>query len=263
MKPRSERDGSILAQHAAGASFKEIAAAMGVSSGTVRRIVEHVGPMQAKGRAMLTADPENLEGLRLTGGVSHRVYNAIAEATYKVNVPDMERLSDIAAQGRECVARFPKIGPGVMAELDMVMARFGIAWNPRPRPFAYRTDKNRHPLMKLWDEQREQSKREDQRDQHWNSILRRVAEMERTLGTSVLKDSAGRDSAEGVVYRLAFLNGYLESQLEREGKTIDVTPDPEQDDGEYETAGNLVCLPGVKLASVLCNDGSDPGPTAA
>lgn len=41
--------------------------------------------------------------------------------------------SDIAAQGRECVAWFPKLGPGVMAELDMVLARFGVAWKSPSR----------------------------------------------------------------------------------------------------------------------------------
>ena len=42
----------------------------------------------------------------------------------------------------------------------------------------------------------------------------------------------------------------------------DITPEPEQDDGEYETAGNLICLPGVKLASIRQN-GDDLGPSAA
>jgi hypothetical protein len=43
-----------------------------------------------------------------------------------------------------------------------------------------------------------------------------------------------------------------------------LTGDDETDDrGEdLERAGNLVCLPGVSLASVL-HGGDDPGPTAA
>jgi hypothetical protein len=67
---------------------------------------------------------------------------------------------------------------------------------------------------------------------------------------------------QGVSSRLAFLTGYLEERAERGRKTIDVTPEPEQDDGEYETAGNLICLPGVKLTSIRQN-GDDPGPSAA
>jgi DNA-binding NarL/FixJ family response regulator len=40
MKPLSERDSAILAQHAAGATFKEVAEALKVGAGTVRRIVD-------------------------------------------------------------------------------------------------------------------------------------------------------------------------------------------------------------------------------
>jgi hypothetical protein len=86
----------------------------------------------------------------------------------------------------------------------------------------------------------------------------------RAVGTAILKNVQGRDSMRGVSYRLAFLTGYLEERAER-GHTSnmrDVTPEAEQDDGEYETAGNLICLPGVKLASIRQN-GDDPGPSAA
>jgi len=78
-----------------------------------------------------------------------------------------------------------------------------------------------------------------------------------------LGDVAGRDSVEGISLRLSFLTGYLESRAERECGIIDIAPDSEQAESEYDTAGNLICLPGVKLASVLCDDGNDPGPTAA
>jgi hypothetical protein len=67
---------------------------------------------------------------------------------------------------------------------------------------------------------------------------------------------------EGTAYRLSFLLGYLEARAELDRKTIDITPDAEQDDGEYETAGNMICLPGVSLSSVL-RGGDDPRPSAA
>jgi hypothetical protein len=222
--------------------------------------------MHRNGCEILAADPENLEGLRMTGGISERIYSAIGNATYTVDTPDMERLSDIAAQGRECIAQLPKVGPGVMAELDTVLARFGIAWNPRPRPFAYRTDKNMHPLMKLWADQRQQGEQREQREGYWMDIVRRVDDIERGLGTGVLKDCEGRDGMQGVALRLAFLSGYLETRADRDRRTRnmrDITPDPEQDDGEYETAGNLICLPGVKLAELRPGMGDDPGPAAA
>lgn len=73
---------------------------------------------------------------------------------------------------------------------------------------------------------------------------------------AVLENHQGRDSVAGVSFRLPFLSGYLESRAERGGGRIgnmhDITPEPEQDDDKYE-AGNLVCLPGVKLYDVLTN----------
>jgi hypothetical protein len=64
------------------------------------------------------------------------------------------------------------------------------------------------------------------------------------------------------VRRLSYLSGYIESwsKYRRNGAMRDITPGPEQDDGAYETAGNLICLPGVKLASIRPDGGEDPGP---
>jgi hypothetical protein len=193
----------------------------------VRYVVEHLALIHAKGQAMLSKDPESVEGLRTTAAMSEWAYSAIANAPYKIDGPDMERLSDVAAQGRECVSRFPGIGPGVMAELDTILARFGIAWNPRPRPFAYRTDENRHPLLKLWDKDREWSERQDSNAQFWSDIVRRVGQIERAVGTAVLRDTPGRDSMQGIAYRLSFLTGYLEARADLDRKTIDITPEPE------------------------------------
>jgi hypothetical protein len=230
-------------------------------------IIEHVASIHAKGEAILAADPENLDGLRLIGALSQRVYSAIAEATYKIDVPDLERLSDVAAQGRECVARFPGVGPGAMTELDTLLVRFGLTWNPRPRPFGYRTDKNKHPLLKLWDKDRELREQQETRSQFWSAIVRSVGKMERDIGSALLKDHPNRDSVEGVSCRLSYLSGYIESWAEyrRRGAMHDITPEPDApDDGEYETAGNLICLPGVSLTSVLWTDDTDdPGPSAA
>jgi len=203
--------------------------------------------------------------LRLTAVLNDRTYQALAEVTYHVDVPEMERLSEVAAQGRECVARFKGIGPRAMTELDALLTRFGLTWNPRPRPFAMRTKENQHPLLKSWDADRERSKQEEKRSQYWSDIVRRVAEIERSVGTAILENIQGRDSMEGVSCRLAFLTGYLESRAEFTRKTAmrDITPQAEQDDGENETAGNLICLPGVTLASIQPHGGDDPGPRAA
>jgi hypothetical protein len=251
MKPLSEQDRRVIALHNSGASINDIAGETGLKRPRIKHIVEHIGSIHARGEATLALDPESLEGLRSTGAISCRAYSALANATYKIDVPDLERLSDVAAQGRECVARFPGVGPSVMAELDTLLARFGLTWNPRPRPFAWRTSENKHPLLKLWDKDRELSEQQDQRAQYWSTIVRRVAEMERAVGRAVLRDAPGRDSMEGIVYRLSFLTGYLEGHKGgRTNNMRDVTPETEQDDDEYETAGNLICLPGVKLADI-------------
>lgn len=261
MKPLTDQDRAILAKHATGATFREIAAELSVTTEHARRVVEYRGACHAKGQKLLAIDPENLEGLRLTGVLNDRTYHALAEVTYHVDVPDMERLSEVAAQGRECVARFKGIGPRAMAELDALLTRFGLTWNPRPRPFAMRTKESQHPLLKSWDADRERSKQDEQRSQYWSAIVRQVEKIERDIGTGVLKDHPNRDCMECVGYRLSFLAGYIESWSEyrRTGAMRDITPESDdQDDGRYETAGNLICLPGVKLADVRPNDGDRP-----
>ena len=60
-----------------------------------------------------------------------------------------------------------------------------MAWKPRPRQFAYRTYKNKHPLIRAWDDERKRSDQQAIKDGFWQNMVRRVAEIERTLGTSV------------------------------------------------------------------------------
>lgn len=91
MKPLSDIDRAILSKRATGATFRAIADELAVKPSTVRRVVEFRGPINAKGNAMLAADSENIAGLRLTGGLSQRVYDALANAPYKVDVPDLDR----------------------------------------------------------------------------------------------------------------------------------------------------------------------------
>jgi hypothetical protein len=246
----TEQDREIVRRRADGETRKAICDALGVTVGTVQR-AEWRCRNDARGRGLLVDCQDSIEGLEWIGELDGNAAHALRYRHWHYEGAEITRLSEAAALGRHYVSHMTGIGPKSLASIDRVLGLLGIAWSPVER------------MPKAKSREAESGNNAAQRDQYWNSILRRVAEMERTVGRAVLKDIAGRDSMEGVVYRLAFLSGYLESRLEREGKTIDVTPDPEQDDGEYETAGNLICLPGVKLASVLCNDGSDPGPSAA
>jgi hypothetical protein len=68
---------------------------------------------------------------------------------------------------------------------------------------------------------------------------------------------------------VAYLEGYTLETLER-ARTRDITPKTESEaepvSSDLESDGNLVCLPGVTLASVkgsALSDGDDPGPAAA
>jgi hypothetical protein len=126
-----------------------------------------------------------------------------------------------------------------------------------PCSFGYRTDKNRHPLLRLWDKDREQSEQQDKRSENWSDVVRRVCDIERSVGKCALENVQGRDGMQGIAIRLAYLSGYLETRGAFERKTIDITPDDDAEDagGDYETAGNLICLPGVKLADVLHDGG--------
>jgi hypothetical protein len=81
MKPLTYQDRAILAKHAAGAMFRHVATELGVKQQRVRHVVEHLRPIHTKGRELLATDPENIEGLRLTGALSERAHSAIANAT--------------------------------------------------------------------------------------------------------------------------------------------------------------------------------------
>jgi hypothetical protein len=145
-------------------------------------------------------------------------------------------------------------------QCNLARRGYSLGGNPRPRPFAYRTSENQHPLMKSWGHDRKRSKQEEKRSQWWSNIVRRVAEIECAVGTSVLKNNPNRDSMRCVSFRLAFLTGYLESQAElgRTSDMRDITPEPERDESvdDVETAGNLVCPAGC--AAFRCSWRSKP-----
>ena len=64
--------------------------------------------------------------------------------------------------------------------------------------------------------EQEQAQENQQRWQSaWDDIVRRVAQIERVVGNSVLHSHPDRDSMEAVGFRLAFLSGYIESRFER------------------------------------------------
>lgn len=239
------QDREIVRRRDAGETRRAICEAFGVTVGKIYH-AEYVCRCDAEGRKALGECPDSIAGLCLIGVLDGTAADALRKHHwhYEGRVPDT--MSEVAALGRLYVSRMKGIGPKGLASIDHVLGLLGIAWSP-----IQRTPQPKRP----------EPEPREKRD-HWGSILRRVAELEQITGKGALKESEGRDSMEGVVYRLAFLNGYLEAKLKfermRAGDGMrDITPEPERDDGGCETAGNLICLPGVKLADVL-TDGGQP-----
>jgi hypothetical protein len=250
----TEQDRAIVTRREAGETRKAICEAFGVTVGRVYH-AEYACQCDARGRELLANRPDSIEGLSWIGELDGNASHRLRYHHYHNEGGTLEGLSDVAALGRRYVSRIKGIGPKSLASIDRALGLLGIAWSPieqMPKPKPRQQEQERGQ----WDSDA----------QYWNSIVRRVAEIERAVGAGFLRDNPGQDSMQGVSYRLAFLTGYLESKTARDGRHTsnmrDVTPKPEQDDGEYETAGNLICLPGVKLASIR-RDSDDPGPSAA
>jgi hypothetical protein len=241
----TELERAIVARSKAGESRRAICKALGVTADDVRH-AEWVIRYDAERRRLFAECPDSIEGMAWIGELSGKARDALVWHQHRHEGPSPTRMSEVAALGRLYVSHIKGIGPKGLASIDHVLEMLGIAWSPI----------DRMPKPK----RREPERQQPERSEFWNDIIRRVAEIEGALGTAVLKNHQGRDSMEGVSYRLAFLTGYIESKAEYGGwrDMRDITPEPEQDDGEYETAGNLICLPGVKLADVRPNDESRP-----
>jgi hypothetical protein len=240
----TDLDRQIVARREAGDTRKAICEALGVTVGQVQR-AEYFCRGDAEGRKLLAERPDSIVGLAAIGELDGGASDRLRFHHYHHEGSELAGLSDVAALGRAYVSRIHGIGPKSLASIDRALGLFGMTWAP--------IDRTPKPKRK---EPEQQEKRD-----HWGSILRHVAELEQIAGKGVLKEIEGRDSMEGVVYRLAFLNGYLEAKLKfermRTGASMrDITPEPEGDDGDCETAGNLVCLPGVRLADVLTDGGA-------
>lgn len=211
-----------------------VAAEHGLTVGQLHVIVQRVR-RDVRGRELLAKDLESLEGLGLIGEIPDPAWRTLHYLNHHWSNPVvMERISDVTAAGRDFIRNHLK--PKPMAQLEEYLALKGLTWSSNPR--VIERPKPQQPQGQ-----------DDQRAERWGEILHRVAQLEHAAGTSILENSPGRDSMQGVAMRLAFLNGYFGAKAKHEGNMRDVTPRAE-DDGGYETAGNLICLPGVKLADV-------------
>jgi hypothetical protein len=232
----TEQDRAIVARREAGETRKAICEALGVTVGLVQR-AEFVCRCDATGRKLLAECPDSIEGLENIGELDGNAAHALRYHHYHHEGPALERLSDVAPLGRRYVSRLPGIGPKSLASIDRALGLFGLAWNdvdrtPKPKP--------REP--------------EQPANSGWSGIVARIARIERVTGHAIFADDPNRDTVDGILGRMSFLVGYLEKRaIDR----ICGTPDDQEDAaGDLETAGNIVCLPGVKLADVLRDGGA-------
>jgi hypothetical protein len=241
----TEQDRAIVARREAGETRKAISDSIGITLSVIQR-AEWRCEREQKARKMLAECADSIKGLWWLRELSSDAYEALANHEYHYDGGELQRMSDVAALGRRYVSCLKGIGPKSLASIDRALDLLGIAWSPVDRT----------PTPKP----RETERQVSSGNSAWFDIVRRVGEIEQIMRTGVFEGDPHRDSIECVAMRLAFLTGYLEGYVEkrRPHKPMrDITP--EANSGEdMETAGNLVCLPGVKLSDVLQNDGGQP-----
>jgi hypothetical protein len=242
----TEQDRAIVARREAGEPRKSISDSLGITLSVIQR-AEWRCEREQKARKMLAECADSIKGLWWLRELSSDAYCALANHEYRYDGGELQRMSDVAALGRLYVSRMQGIGPKALVSIDRVLGLLGIAWSP--------VDRTPKP----------KAREVEYRNEAWRNIADRVARLERHAGRSILGNDPDRDSVDGVLARLSFLTGYMEgyaSELFKGQKSMrDITP--EADSGEdLEIAGNLICLPGVSLSSVL-HGGDDPGPSAA
>jgi hypothetical protein len=248
----TEQDRAIVARREAGDTRRAVCEALGVTVAQVQR-AERRCENDDKGRGLLTECADSIEGLKLIGAMDRDAAWTLLYHHACYDSPPLTRLSEVAALGPHYWSKIEAIWRPVRGtgkrQYDVVsdaLALLGIAWSPidrTPKPKAAAQQQERQPATSD--------------SSAWSRIVRRVGEIEQIMGTGFFEGDPHRDSIECVAGRLAFLTGYIEGYVEKrrpQKPMRDITP--EADSGQdLETAGNLICLPGVKLADVQPFDG--------
>jgi hypothetical protein len=215
----TDLDRQIVARRDGGETRKAICEALGVKVGRVYH-AEYACRSDAEGRALLADCPDSIEGLNWISELHGHAYVGLHYHHYHYEGPALERLTDVAALGRAYVSRMDGIGPKSLASIDRALGLFGIAWSavdrtPKPKP-----------------REVEQPQPDEGNSRVWMLLGRLEAEI------------------EDLRQRVARLERRYVSSLP--GADEDAAADSNED---LETAGNIVCLPGVRLADVLPQNG--------
>jgi hypothetical protein len=256
----TEQDRAIVTRREAGETRKAICAALGVKVGEVQR-AEYRCRNDSHGRELLANRPDSIEGLSWIGELDGNAADQLHYHHYHHECSALEGLSDVASLGRLYVSRIAGIGPKSLASIDRALSLFSMTWSPVDRwP-------KRQP--------RQQPAEPPSIDPAiLAEVVSRVENLERVSGCgSIFENNPERDTYEFVRGRLLYLTGYicgsdrqspkdtlrqrcaiLEERLRSRGLNVEPEPEP-IDIADLETAGNIVCLPGVRLADVLPQNG--------
>lgn len=228
----TEQDREIVRRRASGETRKAISDSLGITISVIQR-AEWRCERDRKARELLADCADSIEGLYQIGELIADARDALIRHRYRYEGPALERMSDVAALGRLCVSRLHGIGPKALASIDRVLSLLDIAWSlvdlmPKPKPA-----------------------QQEPRDDDDGPMMRAVCRDLESLFNRLYR----------LEMRVAYLEGYMSERFKGREPMRDITPEPDSED--LEVAGNVVCLPGVTLASISLEDDDDPGPRAA
>jgi hypothetical protein len=239
----TEQDRAIVSRREAGETIQAIATSLGIPAARVMR-AKHRAYREQRAQELFAKHPDSIDGLDWLG-VLREAAGPLRCHKYRYEGGDLERLSDVAALGRHYVSCLKGIGPKSLASIDRALELFGMVWSP--------IDRTPQPMAPA--QQQEAERRPVSDWAAWCDIVRRVGEIERAVGSAVFMDDPHRNSIDCIALRLSFLTGYIRGHFERRSDPMrDITPEAGSSE-DLETAGNLVCLRGVKLSDVLPSDG--------
>jgi hypothetical protein len=215
----TEQERAIIARSDAGETRRAICKALGVTPSDVQR-AEWAGMRDARVRQLLAECPDSIEAMVWIDELSGYAAEAMGRHHWYHDGPGPKRMSEVAALGRLYVSHIKGIGPKGLASIDHVLEMLGIAWAPI----------DRMPKAKP----------------------RKVEQQQ---------PNESLDQAVLLIGRLQVEKEDLRQRLERlERRYVASLPGADEDDAadsseDLETAGNLVCMPGVRLADVLPKNG--------
>jgi hypothetical protein len=215
----TEQDRAIVARREAGETRKAICEALGITVSAVQRAEYHAFREQ-QAQELLAKHPDSIVGLDWLG-VLNDAAGPLRCHKYHYEGGELERLSDVAALGRHYVSCLKGIGPKSLASIDRALALLGIAWSPIER-----TPQPTPPRV-------EQPQPDESDARVWLLIGRLEAEI------------------EDLRQRVARLERLYVSSLPGGDETDDADDSRE----DLESVGNIVCMPGVRLADVLPQNG--------